>query len=62
MVDVGRRTGRWLLQFTSINSAVVLSRPHMKYESCLFTVCLPGEEEFHERLDGRVPYVELATL
>jgi hypothetical protein len=41
---------------------VARRRPHLAYESRLYTVCMPGEEEFHEQLDNRIPYVELATL
>jgi hypothetical protein len=41
---------------------VAQRRPHVAYESRLYSVCLPGEEEFHEQLDDRIPYVELATL
>lgn len=42
--------------------AVAQRRPHVAYESRLYTVCMPGEETFHEQLDDRIPYVELATL
>ncbi len=42
--------------------AVAQRRPHVAYESRLYTVCMPGEERFHEQLDERIPYVELATL
>lgn len=41
---------------------VAQRRPHIAYESRLYTVCMPGEEKFHEQLDDRIPYVELATL
>ena len=42
--------------------AVAQRRAHVAYESRLYTVCMPGEEEFYEQLDDRIPYVELATL
>lgn len=42
--------------------AVAQRQPHIAYESRLYSVCLPGEEDFHEQLDDRIPYVELATL
>jgi hypothetical protein len=35
---------------------------HIPYRSRLYTVCWPGEENFHEQLDGRIPYVEIAML
>ena len=35
---------------------------HIPYYSRLYTVCWPGEEKFHQQLDQRVPYVEIATL
>lgn len=35
---------------------------HITYCSRLYTVCWDDEGEFHERLDGRIPYVELAAL
>jgi hypothetical protein len=41
---------------------VARRRPHVAYESRLYTVCMPGEEEFHDQLDDRIPYVELAVL
>lgn len=41
---------------------VAQRRPHITYESRLYTVTMPGEEQFHEQLDDRIPYVELATL
>ena len=41
---------------------VAQRRPHLAYESRLYTVTMPGEERFHEQLDDRIPYVELATL
>jgi len=36
--------------------------PHVPYYSRAYTVCWPGDEEFHTRLDGRIPYLEIATL
>jgi hypothetical protein len=35
---------------------------HIPYYSRLYTVCWPGEEHFHQKLDARVPYVEIASL
>jgi hypothetical protein len=35
---------------------------HIPYPSRLYTVCWPEGERWHERLDGRIPYVEIATL
>ena len=42
--------------------AVARRWPHVPYYSRAYTVCWPGDEEFHTRLDGRIPYLELATL
>ncbi|MDE0654314.1 MAG: hypothetical protein OXI26_11760 [bacterium] len=42
--------------------AVVEQYPHVAYPSRLYTVCLDDEGEFHSRLDGRVPHVEIAAL
>jgi hypothetical protein len=36
--------------------------PHVAYGSTLYTVCLQGDEAFHSVPDGRVPYMEIATL
>ncbi len=36
--------------------------PHVAYHSTLYTVCLPHDEAFHAKPDGRVPYVEIAAL
>ena len=36
--------------------------PHITYLSRLYTVCWDDEGEFHARLDGRIPYVEIAAL
>ena len=36
--------------------------PHIGYHSRLYTVCWPDGEDLHARLDGRVPYVDIATL
>jgi hypothetical protein len=35
---------------------------HIPYASTLYTACWPGDERWLEKLDGRVPYVEVATL
>jgi hypothetical protein len=35
---------------------------HIPYFSRLYTVCWPDEAAFHERLDQRIPYVEIASL
>lgn len=35
---------------------------NIPYTSLIYTVCWPGDEDWHSRLDGRPPYVELATL
>jgi len=35
---------------------------HIAYRSRLYTVCWQDGGNFHERLDGRVPYVEVAAL
>ena len=35
---------------------------HIPYYSTIYTVCWPGDETFHDKLDGRPPYLELATL
>jgi hypothetical protein len=35
---------------------------HIPYYSQLYTVCWQGDEQFHSKLDGRVVYVEIATL
>jgi len=35
---------------------------HVRYDGRLYTVSWRGEEDFHRRLDGRVPYLEIATL
>jgi hypothetical protein len=42
--------------------AVARRYGHIPYYSRLYTVCWPGEEGFHHKLDQRVPYVEIATL
>ncbi len=42
--------------------SVARRQPHVPYYSRAYTVCWPGEEEFHTRLDGRIPYLEIATL
>jgi hypothetical protein len=36
--------------------------PHIAYHSRLYTVCWKEERSFHERLDKRIPYIEIATL
>ncbi len=35
---------------------------HLPYASTLYTVCWQGDEAWHTGLDGRVPFVEIATL
>ncbi len=35
---------------------------HIPYTSTLYSVCWQGDEAWHEKIDGRVPYVELGTL
>ncbi|MBI3967925.1 MAG: hypothetical protein HY329_19985 [Chloroflexi bacterium] len=35
---------------------------HIAYASRLYTVCWKGAGDFHERIDDRVPYVEIAML
>jgi hypothetical protein len=35
---------------------------HIPYYSRLYTVCWKDEEAFHEKLDLRIPYVEIASL
>lgn len=35
---------------------------HIPYYSRLYTVCWPDEAAFHEKLDPRIPYVEIASL
>ncbi|MCP4210774.1 MAG: hypothetical protein GY764_04775 [Halieaceae bacterium] len=35
---------------------------HVPYYSRLYSVCWKEDLSFHEKLDGRVPYVEIATL
>ncbi|NJN81062.1 MAG: hypothetical protein HC802_01420 [Caldilineaceae bacterium] len=42
--------------------AAARSFVHIPYTSTIYTVCWAGEESFHERLDGRPIYLELATL
>jgi hypothetical protein len=41
---------------------VAKRRLHIPYYSRVYTVCWPGDEHFHLQLDGRPPYVEIATL
>jgi hypothetical protein len=36
--------------------------PHVAYGSTLYTVCPRGDSSFHSVPDGRVPYVEIASL
>lgn len=43
-------------------AAVPRSLPHIPYCSTLYTVELAPDNPFHARLDGRIPYVEIATL
>lgn len=42
--------------------SVAQRRPHIAYQTRLYTVCWEEERSFHERLDNRIPYVETATL
>lgn len=35
---------------------------HLTYPSTLYSVCWPGDERWHQRLDNRIPAVEIATL
>jgi hypothetical protein len=42
--------------------SVVRRFAHIPYYSRLYTVCWPGDEQFHQKLDRRVPYVEIASL
>ena len=42
--------------------AVARRQLHIAYKSTLYTVCWREEDGWHERLDGRTPYVEIATL
>jgi len=35
---------------------------HIPYYSRLYTVCWEDEVSFHEKLDQRVPYLEIAAL
>jgi hypothetical protein len=41
---------------------VVQKFAHIPYYSRLYTVCWPDEMAFHEKLDSRIPYVEIASL
>ncbi len=42
--------------------AVARRRLHIAYTSTLYTVCWREDAAWHDRLDGRPPYVEIATL
>jgi hypothetical protein len=42
--------------------AVARRYAHIPYYSQLYTVCWQREENFHEKLDGRIPYIEIAAL
>ncbi len=42
--------------------AVARQYAHIPYYSKLYTVCWKDEVNFHEKLDQRIPYVEIATL
>ncbi len=42
--------------------AIARRRWHVPYFSRLYTVCWPGEEAFHEELDGRPMGVEISTI
>lgn len=35
---------------------------HLTYHSRLYTVCWQDGADFHQKLDGRIPYIELAAL
>ena len=41
---------------------VAKSYPHISYPSNLFTVCFDEAGEFHAKLDGRLPHIEIAAL
>jgi hypothetical protein len=51
-------------------AAIPRGLPHIPYTATLFTIELPadgtiarpGERSFRDRLDGRIPYLEIATL
>lgn len=61
----GRRGLEYLLVGLSARDpllATACRRRHIAYESRLYSVCMPGEDNFHEQLDDRIPYVEFATL
>jgi hypothetical protein len=42
--------------------AVARRYAHIPYYSRLYAVCWPGQEQFHQKLDQRIPYVEIASL
>jgi hypothetical protein len=42
--------------------AVARRYRHIPYPSCLYTVCWPDGNAWHNRLDARIPYVEIAAL
>ena len=42
--------------------AIARRYAHITYRSRLYLVCWQDGEDFHERLDSRVPYVDVATL
>ncbi len=42
--------------------SVAKRRPHIAYHSRLYTVCWEEDKAFHDQLDDRIPYVEIATL
>jgi hypothetical protein len=42
--------------------AVAQRYSHIPYYSRVYTVCWPGDEAFHHKLDGRLSYLEIATL
>ncbi|MEM7029371.1 MAG: hypothetical protein AAF629_07385 [Chloroflexota bacterium] len=41
---------------------VVKRQRHVPYYSTLYSVCWQDDQSFHDTLDGRCPYVEIATL
>jgi hypothetical protein len=41
---------------------VAQERPHIAYHSTLYTACWEDATDFHEQLDDRVPYIEIAAL
>lgn len=63
------RAAQWGLAFLMVGLTdrdpllpVVRKRLHIPYLSTLYAVCWPEDEAWYQELDGRVPYVEIATL